>query len=324
MSTQDRVLQMLNAESAVSGEHLGQELGVSRNSVWKAIDALRRAGYEIEAATNRGYRLLSTPNLLSEAVIRRSLTASVIGKEMEIHKNLNSTNIRARELAASGAPHGFLVAADSQSAGRGRLGRSFFSPAHSGIYISFILRPSCTPEQASMITSLAAVAAARAVEEQTGADVKIKWVNDLYIGSKKICGILSEAGMNMETGRLDYVVVGIGVNVGRMAFPPELQDIAGSIGNETGTVPDRNCLIAGIANHLESLYGSLETGAFLDESRRRSNVIGRDILVIDGNRQYPAHAEGIDDRGRLVIRTAEGTTALGYGEVSLKLSGGGR
>jgi BirA family biotin operon repressor/biotin-[acetyl-CoA-carboxylase] ligase len=153
--------------------------------------------------------------------------------------------------------------------------------------------------------------------------VRIKWVNDLYIGDRKICGILSEAGLGMEAGRLEYAVVGIGVNVNRMEFPAELRDIATSIGNETGRAPDRNRLAAEILNRLESLWGELESGAFLAESRRRSNVIGRTVTVIEGGKTYPARALDIDGQGRLVIETGTGRTCLNYGEVSLKLTDGG-
>lgn len=258
---------------------------------------------------------------LSEAEIRRWLTAKEIGRDLEIHERIDSTNNRAKALAAAGAPHGLAVIADSQSGGRGRLGRSFFSPEHSGVYLTVILRPDCTAEQAGMLTSLAAVAAARAVETVSGADVKIKWVNDLYLNGKKICGILSEAGFNTETGRPDYAVVGIGINTGRMEFPPELRETATSIGNETGEEPDRNRLIAEILNQLEELQGSLETGGFLEESRRRSNVIGRTVTVIRGGQQYLAKVLAIDDRGRLEIETEEGKSFLDSGEVSLKLTG---
>ena len=318
MATKDQVLRMLAEETAVSGERLGAELHVSRNAVWKAVTQLRQEGYGIEAVTNRGYRLVSVPDRLTEEGIRTSLTTEQFGREMEIHERLDSTNIRAKALAAAGAPHGFLVAADSQSAGRGRLGRSFFSPEHTGLYMTVILRPKCAPEKASLITSLAAVAAARAAEKLSGADVKIKWVNDLYIGSKKICGILSEAGFGMEAGQLDYVAVGIGVNVRKMVFPSELKDIAGSIGNETGIEPDRSRLAAEILNELEALWDQLETGEFLEESRRRSNVIGRDVMVIQNGTQYPARALDIDGQGRLVVRTGEGIATLGFGEVSLR------
>jgi len=319
MTVREKTLEMLATGETVEGARLARELGVSRNAVWKVMNSLRQNGYEIEAVTNRGYRLISAPDRLNAAEIRRWLIAEVIGRELEIHEKLDSTNNRAKALAAAGAPHGLAVIADSQSGGRGRLGRSFFSPEHSGVYLTVILRPDCAPEKANLLTSLAAVAAARAVEKVADADVKIKWVNDLYLNDKKICGILTEAGFNMETGRLDYAVVGIGINVNRMVFPPELREIATSIGNETGMSPDRNRLIAEILNELDALYGDLETGAFLEESRRRSNVTGRTVTVIAGGRQYPARALEIDGQGRLVIETEEGRTALNYGEVSLKL-----
>ena len=321
MSTRAKLLNLLKSGEDVSGESIAGKLGLSRNAVWKAVTSLRKEGYQIQAATNRGYRLVSGPDLLDEAEIRGSITAKRLGCAIEIHDVLDSTNIRAKELAAAGAPEGTLVIADSQRKGRGRLSRSFFSPPHSGIYMSLILRPSCSPEQAAMITSMTAVATAQAIEALADVEVKIKWVNDLYIGEKKICGILTEAGMNMEAGQLEYAVVGIGVNAGAVSFPPELQDIATSIGNEAGSAPPRNALIAGIVNRMEALYGQLETGAFLAESRARSNVIGRRILVSEGGKQYPAFAEDIDDQGHLVIRTEDGSIHhLGFGEVSLKLT----
>ncbi len=320
MGIKERTLELLKSGETVSGGQLARELGVSRNAVWKAVNGLRRDGYAIDAGTNRGYRLTSAPDLLSETEIRRWLTAKEFGRQIEIHDRLDSTNNRAKALAAAGAPHGTTVIADSQSGGRGRLGRSFFSPGHSGVYMTCVLRPECAPEKAGLLTSLAAVAAARAVEKVSGAEVKIKWVNDLYLGDRKICGILSEAGLDMEAGRLEYAVVGIGINVKRMAFPPELRETATSVGNETGGDPDRNRLIAEILNGLEALYGTLETGAFLQESRERSNVIGRNVTVIEGGRTYPARALDIDSQGRLVIETENGTSCLNYGEVSLRIA----
>ena len=319
MTVREKALELLAAGGTVEGAKLARELGVSRNAVWKGMKSLRQSGYEIEAVTNRGYRLVSAPDRLSAAEIRRWLTGPGTGRELEIHDLLDSTNNRAKALAAAGAAHGTAVIADSQSGGKGRLGRSFFSPEHAGIYLTVILRPDCAPDRAGLLTSLAAVAAARAVEKVSGADVKIKWVNDLYLNGKKICGILTEGGLGLEAGRLEYAVVGIGINVNRMEFPPELREIATSVGNETGTSPDRNRLIAEILNELDGLYGDLETGAFLEESRRRSNVIGREVTVIEGGKKYPAKAVDIDGQGRLVIETEEGRTCLNYGEVSLKL-----
>ena len=259
---------------------------------------------------------------LNEAEIRRWLTAGELGRNLEIHDRIDSTNNRAKTLAAAGAPHGLTVIAEAQTGGKGRLGRSFFSPEEAGIYMTVILRPDCAPEQANLLTSMAAAAAARAVEKISGADVKIKWVNDLYLNGKKICGILTEAGLESGAGRLDYAVTGIGINTGITDFPPELKEIATSVGNETGISPDRNRLIAEVLNELETLYRDPDPAAFLAECRRRSNVIGRTVTVIRGNERFPARAVDIDGEGRLIVETEEGRTCLNSGEVSLKLKAG--
>lgn len=320
MSTKNEVLTALLAEeTAISGERLARKLGISRNSVWKAIEQLRADGYVIDAVTNRGYRLTYMPDRITEPEILKWTTSGTIGRRLEVHDRLDSTNIRAKQLAAQGAPHGYLVCADSQSSGRGRFGRAFFSPEHSGVYITYILRPSIPAERAVMITSLAAVAVARAIESLCDAEVKIKWVNDLYINGKKTCGILCEAGMDFESGTLEYVALGIGINVAKMDFPEELRDIATSIGNECGQSISRSRLIAEISNQLDAMYPQLETGAFMAESKARSIVIGRDVTVLRGGASYPAHVLDIDEQGRLVLRTDEGISRLGAGEISLKL-----
>ncbi len=320
MSTKENVLRLLMEQrESLSGERIARRLGVSRNSVWKAIDRLRQDGYQIEAATNRGYLLTASPDRVAVPEIERWLRARTIGARMELHDQLDSTNNRAKALAASGAPHGYLVIAESQSGGKGRMGRSFFSPEHSGVYITYVLRPKMLAERAVMITSMAAVAVARAIETVADVDVKIKWVNDLYINERKVCGILCEAGMDFESGQLEYAVLGIGVNVARMDFPPELQDIATSIGNACGEDVSRSRLIAEISNQLEALYGQLDSCAFMAESRARSNVIGRDVVVMRGDDRYVAHAVDIDDQGRLVIETPAGVRRVGSGEISLKL-----
>ena len=164
MTVREKALELLASGGTVEGAKLARELGVSRNAVWKVMKSLRQSGYEIEAVTNRGYRLVSAPDRLSAAEIRRWLTGPGAGRELEIHDLLDSTNNRAKALAAAGAAHGTAVIADSQSGGKGRLGRSFFSPEHAGIYLTVILRPDCAPDRAGLLTSLAAVAAARAVE----------------------------------------------------------------------------------------------------------------------------------------------------------------
>ena len=320
MSTKNDVLRALMAETeAISGERLARRLGISRNSVWKAIEQLRGEGYAVEAVTNRGYRLISTPNRISEPEILKYTTSQTLGRRLEVHDRLDSTNTRAKQLAAQGAPHGYLVCADSQDSGRGRFGRAFFSPEHSGVYITYILRPQLPAERAVMITSLAAVAVARAVEAVSGIQAGIKWVNDIYVNGRKLCGILCEASMDFESGMLEYAVLGIGINVMKMDFPDELRDIATSIGNECGRDVSRSQLIAEISNQLDALYPELETGGFMAENRSRSIVIGKDVTVIRGDERYPAHVLDIDAQGRLVVRTETGVTRVGAGEISLKL-----
>ena len=255
---------------------------------------------------------------VSEEGIRSWLSAKEIGSKIEIHDVIDSTNTRAKELAAQGAPHGMLVCARSQTGGRGRFGRKFHSPQTGGIYISIILRPQLPAERAVMTTSMAAVAAAQAVEKQAALDVKIKWVNDLYAGGKKICGILCEAGMDSASGQLDYMVVGIGVNTSPAEFPEELKEIATSVGNVCGHDISKNRLIADICNRMEELLPQLVDGSFMEENKRRSNVIGKNILVLRGGESFPARAIDIDDEGSLVVETEDGIQTVRSGEVSIR------
>jgi len=242
-----------------------------------------------------------------------------IGAEMEIHDEMASTNTRARELAMQGAPHGTAVLARRQTGGRGRFGRSFYSPDGSGLYISFILRPDLPADRAVMLTSMAAVAVARAMERVADVEAKIKWVNDVYLDAKKACGILCEAGIDFENGRMQYVVMGIGVNVGSMDFPPELAEIATSVSNACGREISRSRFCAELMNELNALYPQMESGAFMEESRARSNVIGRNITVLRGEERYDAVAVDIDDEGSLVIRREDGSTdVLHSGEISVR------
>lgn len=316
----DEVLrQLLDSSEAISGSTLARNLGVSRNAVWKAIESLRAEGYDIQAATNRGYTLAAGADVLNRVEIARWLKDGEIGTPMEIYDEIDSTNNRAKQLAMQGAAHGTVVLARQQTVGRGRFGRKFFSPENSGVYISFVLRPSLPAERAVMITSMAAVAVARAMERVADVKASIKWVNDVYLGTKKACGILCEAGLDFESGQMQYVVAGIGVNVGRMDFPPELREIATSISNECGRDISRSRFCAELINEMNALYPQLESGAFMAESRARSNVIGRDIVVLRGEERYPATAVDIDDRGNLLVCREDGSEAvLQSGEISVR------
>lgn len=319
MSTKDEVLALLmDSEEPLSGEEMARRLGVSRNAVWKAVQALREEGHEFEAVTHRGYRLVRLSGRISITQIRKWLRPGQFPAEVELHNSIDSTNKRAKALACEGASHGTLVLADSQSQGKGRMGRSFFSPPHSGIYMSMILRPHMPAEQGVLITSMAAVAVAEAIEQIAACHVGIKWVNDLYIQGRKVCGILCEAGVDLESGGLDHVILGIGINVAAMRFPEELADIATSIENETHTSVSRNRLIAEIIDRLNILYDQLQSRSFMAEYRDRSIVIGRDVWVLRGGESFRAHALDIDDSGHLIAQSEGGIQILESGEVSLR------
>ena len=236
-------------------------------------------------------------------------------------EELDSTNRYLKELAAKDARPGTVIIANRQSAGRGRLGRKFFSPEEKGIYMSILLRPDIPLERAVLITSMAAVAVARAIERVSGIEAKIKWVNDIFLKGKKVCGILTEAGIDAESGKFSYAVLGIGVNVGEMEFPEELRDIATSVSNECGFVISKENLIDEILLELERWYATLSDGGFLEESRKRSILLGKEILVLDETApggSYPAKAVDINELGNLVIERNGERVVLNSGEVSIR------
>lgn len=320
MSTKDAVLAaLMQAKGALSGEQLAQALGLSRNSVWKAVDQLRQEGYAISAGTNRGYRLMQAPRHVTETGIRAQLGQHSLGCRMEVYDEIDSTNRRAREWAMAGAPEGALVIAREQTAGRGRFDRRFVSPRDAGVYMSLILRPRWPAERSVLITSMTAVAVARAVEKLSGAEAQIKWVNDVVLNGKKVCGILCEAGLNFESGAMDHVVVGIGINVARQTFPPELEAIATSLGNVAPAPVDANILVAEVLDQMAELYRRLDPAEFMAEYRARSNVLGRLVTVMRGDERFEAVAEAIDDEGGLLVRAGAGLVRLQSGEISIKL-----
>ena len=304
----------------LSGGELARELRVSRNAIWKAVAALREAGFAIEAVTNRGYRLREMGDDLHPKAVSGMLRTQSLGRPLYVHDTLASTNQTARELADQGAPGGTTVVARRQTAGRGRRGRQFDSPEGGGLYMSVILRPENWRGDPGLLTSCAAVAVARAVERICPVTVQIKWVNDLFVGDKKVCGILTEAGVGLESGELEYAVLGVGINTGHREFPPELADIAASLGTVTGASISRGALLAAVLEELEPALLKLEDGAFLEESRRRSLLLGRTVTVQTLSGPYVAVAEAITDRGHLRVRLPDGTAReLSSGEVSVRL-----
>ena len=252
--------------------------------------------------------------------IIEKMKESHLVSEVQIFSELDSTNRYLKELAKEGAKEGMVIIANQQSVGRGRLGRSFFSPAGSGIYMSILLRPKIELQKSVRITSMAAVAVARAIEKVSGIEAKIKWVNDIFLNGKKVCGILTESGINTVTGTLDYAVLGIGVNVGTIEFPEELKQIATSVCNECNHTVTRTVLIVEILRELEYWYPSLQDGGFLKESKKRSLLLGKEILVVGtGESGYQAKALDLDDMGHLWIEKAGKKELLHSGEVSIKI-----
>lgn len=321
MSVKEEVLKFLEShrEVHVSGEDMAEALGVSRTAVWKAVNTLREDGHEIEAVNRLGYRLCSGSDVLSRAGIASHMQYADPAL-LTVYQETDSTNLRLKAMALEGAAHGTAVVADSQTAGRGRLGRSFVSPPGSGIYLSILLRLGRDIQAAIPVTTAAAVAVCEAVREMTGKDAGIKWVNDVYIGTRKICGILTEAATDFETGSLDYVVVGIGINfrTDPEAFPEELLERAGWIYGKDEAGISRNQLAAAIIDRTLKYADTLGARAFIKPYREHSVIIGRKIRCTRGNEAFEGTAVDIDDDGGLIVDTAEGRRVLNSGEISVR------
>lgn len=320
MTTKERLFTLLEARQGcfVSGEELAAELNLSRAAVSKAMKALRQEGYAIEAVTNRGYCLSGHCDILSARGVKKYLKSNF---EITVHPSVTSTNTVLRALAEQGAPEGTVVIAGEQTGGRGRMGRTFFSPPDSGVYLSLLLRPvNADPRQTVTLTAAAAVALCQAIESVSENHPEIKWVNDIFLDGRKVSGILTEAAFGLESGVPEYVVVGVGINAyaPECGFPPDLAKIAGFLWNNT--IPDgKNRLAAEFLNRFWQLYTTGDPRAFLEDYRRRSLVVGKDVTVIAGGRETPARALGIDENCRLLVRYENGeTVALSYGEVRIQ------
>ena len=312
------LLRYLNAHSGeyISGESLADMFGVTRAAVWKAIASLRKEGYIISAATNKGYSLLRTADPLTEKGIRSCLKPDTKISRVICLESVDSTNNYAKNLAHNGAKNGVLVAADRQTAGRGRHGHTFESPAGSGLYMSLILTPKADISQFQMITIADAVSVCLAIEElypQAKGELRIKWVNDIYFRGRKIAGILTEAVTSFESGEIESVVTGIGINVSSHKFSAE---IAGSIFSEGDCTFSRNDLCARTADYIMSFAENLNDPKIINAYRERSMLTGQDITYIKNDMKCRAHVEGIDDAGGLVILNDDGVReTLRSGEV---------
>lgn len=314
MQTREKVLKLLVAsENGISGGMMASLLGVSRNAVWKVINQLKADGFDIESISGKGYKLSEGNRRLSEAELQKYYDRKVVFLEQT-----DSTNRVAKSLAEQGADEGTLIVALSQSAGRGRLGRSFLSP-EGGLYFSLILRPSFSPEESRMLTVAAAVASAQAIEEISHRKSDIKWVNDIYIDGKKVCGILTEGAFDAEMGTLKYAVLGIGVNIfAQDGLPAEISDIADTVFGSDVPSKTKAELIAKIVNNFMALYEKLDDRAFLEEYRRRSMLTGLDVCYTLQGAEHTGRVLGIDDEARLIVEENGEKVYIGAGDVSVR------
>lgn len=318
----EKVLAVLKkTDGYVSGQELCGQLGVSRTAVWKAVNALKEAGYEIESVRNRGYRLKSCPDVLLSEEIKSILDTEWFGSKILYFDKIDSTNSEIKRQAEQDAPEGTLAIAEYQSAGRGRRGRSWDSPSGSGIWMSFLIKPDIKPEHAPMITLLAAMACASAVREVTGLDAVIKWPNDIVINGRKITGILTEMSTEMET--ISYVVVGIGINANMTEFPEDISKTATSLAIEYGEPVSRSRIVAAFGHFFEEYYRVFLEDLNMSRLKTAYEAMlvnkGAQVAVIGKEETLTRTALGINDEGELLVEDDEhNITAVRAGEVSVR------
>ncbi|MBQ3108593.1 MAG: biotin--[Clostridia bacterium] len=320
--TRFKILDILirNRDRFISGAQLSTELGVTRAAIWKHIRALQQEGISIEGVSNRGYRLMALPDRLKAEYIQPYLNTHRVGRSMVCLDETGSTNSDARALALSGCADGLTVLAESQQAGRGRRGRSWHSEQGAGIYMSVVLRPEISPALAPRFTLSAALAVCRVLK---GMEIpaEIKWPNDVLCRGKKMCGILLEMGGNME--KLDYIVVGMGINANHSEYPEEIREIATSVKLELGQSTERCRLTARILDELETLADQCITDegyrALMEEYKANSATLGKLVNVIGVNETLTGTVEDFDELGCIVLRMEDGSVRrIGSGDVSVR------
>ncbi len=311
---------LLNTDDFISGQEISEKLGVSRQAVWKSINALKEKGYEIQSVTNRGYRLVSSPNYLNESSLKSLLHNKIIGKNLIVLDSVNSTNDYLKKLGNEGCENGTVVAAREQTKGKGRLGRTWQTKKDDGIAFSVLLRPSVAPSEVSAITPLAGLAVCKAIREYTKLDCVIKWPNDIIVGRKKLVGILTE--MSAEFDAVEYVITGIGINVDHTSFPEDIAFKATSLLLETGRHIDKNEFLACVLEHLENEFvkNNLElTPTALSEYTDLCATVGRSVTFQRGTRRISGMAVGISEHGELKVMMSDGTICLvNSGEVTVQ------
>lgn len=314
----EQVLKMLEADGGyVSGEYLSRMLGVSRTAVWKVIKRLREEGYIIDSVTNKGYCLKGKPDFLDENIIGRDINTAVIGTKIEVLKTVDSTNEEIKRRAANGAKSGLIIAAECQTGGKGRFGRKWESESGEGIYFTFLLRPGLPPADIASITLAAGYAVCEALREYSGVEAKIKWPNDIVINNKKVCGILTEMAAQMDM--VDYVAVGIGINVNNKSFSEDIKWKSTSVFIETGKLTERNLLFREVIKKLDLIISEFLTG--IPEERKTHFkelciTLGRSVTAMRGGTEIKGTAVDVSSGGDLIIRQSSGElVSVNSGEV---------
>lgn len=321
MSTKSQVLTLLMKQtpSFISGEEMAQQLSLSRTAIWKAINELKKEGHLISSSRNKGYRY-DKSDVLSAEGIRLSLDSKTPKLSITVLSDSESTMKDAKLAAINGEPENTLIVADIQEAPKGRFGRPFFSKAGSGIYMSMLLRPNQNFEEMAQYTIIMAVAIARAMDDFTSVQTEIKWVNDIYINGKKVCGILSEAMSDVESGQISNVIIGMGINfcLKQDEFPEELREKATSLFPEKEPTMTRNELIGAIWNQFYRILNHLPDQNFLEEYRQKSFVLGKTVSFTQAGVNYEGIATAINEHGELVVTLQDKTDkVLSSGEISL-------
>ena len=318
----NEILRLLKtSDTYISGQQLCGYFKVSRTSVWKVMEQLKKEGYEIEAVRNRGYRLVSSPDVISEAEIKSLLGTEWAGRKVVYYDETDSTNNRAKDSGEKNGAHGTLFIADKQNAGKGRRGRAWESPSGKSIYMTILLRPQITPDKAPMLTLIMGLSVAEGIRKVSGAETEIKWPNDIVMNKKKVCGILTEMATEMEY--VNYVVIGVGINVNQEYFSEGIKEIATSLYEETGTVYQRSELIAAVLERFEKNYEMfLETGDLSAVRKAYDSILvnsGQEVKVLEPGNEYRAVAEGINKNGELIVRLSDGRQKnIFAGEVSVR------
>ena len=325
MSTKNLILELLEQQrgESISGEHLARILNISRNAVWKAVKELQKDGYNIVAVTNKGYCLSDENDIISIPGIKPFLSekSQFYANKIQVHKSLESTNKTAKEMAVAGAEHGTIIISDCQTMGRGRYSRNFFSPSGGGLYMSIVLRPEAMNfKNPTSVTAFAAVSVCEAIESISTKVPKIKWVNDIFIDGKKVCGILTEAVTDFESGGLDWVVLGIGINVHTRTedFPSDLQPLATSIYPDEKMPGVRNRLSAEIINRILGFETLPSETEIFEKYKKRLMMLGKEITVIQNQMKYKATAIDVDSVGHLIAKNENGEIiTLSSGEIRI-------